>query len=139
VVRFESGALGVLHATTAAYPGLSARLQVHGDKGSVVIDNDQLVFVHVTPAGSGIEEKMMGSKSTSINQVEDYVTGEVGGATAGSNPGQLSDAHRFQYQNFLAALAGTEPLRVDLATNRQAISIITGVYESARTGKPVAL
>ena len=26
VVRFESGALGVLHATTAAYPGLSARL-----------------------------------------------------------------------------------------------------------------
>src|SRR5829696_9130368 len=30
VVRFESGALGVLHATTAAYPGLSARLQVHG-------------------------------------------------------------------------------------------------------------
>ncbi|MFL6026731.1 MAG: Gfo/Idh/MocA family protein [Friedmanniella sp.] len=139
VVRFESGALGVLHATTAAYPGLSARLQVHGDKGSVVIDNDQLVFVHLTPAGSGIEEKMMGSKSTSVNQVEDYTTGEVGGATAGSNPGQLSDAHRFQYQNFLAALAGTEPLRVDLATNRQAISIITGVYESARTGKPVAL
>ena len=42
VVRFESGALGVLHATTAAYPGLSARLQVHGDKGSVVIDNDEL-------------------------------------------------------------------------------------------------
>ena len=33
VVRFESGALGVLHATTAAYPGLSARLQVHGDRG----------------------------------------------------------------------------------------------------------
>ena len=33
VVRFANGALGVLHATTAAYPGLSARLQVHGDKG----------------------------------------------------------------------------------------------------------
>ena len=32
VVRFESGALGVLHATTAAYPGLSAHLQVHGDR-----------------------------------------------------------------------------------------------------------
>jgi UDP-N-acetyl-2-amino-2-deoxyglucuronate dehydrogenase len=34
---------------------------------------------------------------------------------------------------------GTEPVRVDLATNRQAISIITGAYESARTGLPVAL
>ena len=31
VVRFESGAFGVLHATTAAFPGLSARLQLHRD------------------------------------------------------------------------------------------------------------
>ena len=61
VVRFESGALGVLHATTAAYPGLSARLQVHGDKGSVVIDNDELTFIHVTPPGSEGEEKAYGS------------------------------------------------------------------------------
>ncbi len=138
VVRFESGALGVLHATTAAYPGLSARLQVHGDQGSVVIDNDQLTFIHRTPQGTVAEEKMMGSKTTSLNQVEDYALGTAGGG-AGRNPGQLSDAHRYQYENFLAALAGTEPLRVDLATNRQAISIITGVYASARTGKPVAL
>src|SRR6185369_5891753 len=57
VVRFESGALGVLHGTTAAYPGLSARLQVHGDRGSVVIDNDQLAYLHVTPAGESPEEK----------------------------------------------------------------------------------
>jgi len=138
-VRFESGALGVLHATTAAYPGLSARLQVHGDRGSVVIDNDQLTFIHTTRAGSSVEEKMMGSKSSSINQVDDYLDAGPGGATAGSNPGQLSDAHRYQYENFLAALAGTEELRVDLATNRQAISIITGVYASARTGQPVSL
>jgi UDP-N-acetyl-2-amino-2-deoxyglucuronate dehydrogenase len=32
VVKFASGALGVLHGSTAAYPGLSARLQVHGDR-----------------------------------------------------------------------------------------------------------
>ena len=49
VVRFASGALGVLHATTAAYPGMSARLQVHGDKGSVIIDSDVLSFIHRTP------------------------------------------------------------------------------------------
>jgi UDP-N-acetyl-2-amino-2-deoxyglucuronate dehydrogenase len=43
-VRFESGALAVLHATTAAYPGLSVRLQVHGSRGSAIIDDDQLEF-----------------------------------------------------------------------------------------------
>lgn len=48
-------------------------------------------------------------------------------------------AHRRQYENFLAALDGTEQVRVDLETNRQAIAIITRVYESARTGRPVIL
>src|SRR3954471_17701535 len=128
VVRFESGALGVLHATTAAYPGLSARLQVHGDRGSAVIDNDELVFLHGTPAGAAPEERSYGSTSVRA--------GADAGATAASNPGGLSDAHRLQYLNFLAALDGTEPLRVDLETNRQAVALINGVYESARTGRP---
>lgn len=127
VVRFESGALGVLHATTAAYPGLSARLQVHGDRGSAVIDNDQLAFFQVTAADADRQEKLMGT--TESRAVP----------TAGSDPGQLSDAHRLQYLNFLGALDGTEKLRVDLETNRQSIGIITGAYESARTGRPVSL
>jgi UDP-N-acetyl-2-amino-2-deoxyglucuronate dehydrogenase len=127
VVRFASGALGVLHATTAAFPGLSARLQVHGDKGSSVIDNDQLAFCQVTEQGAEAEERSMGTtESRSV-------------ATAGSDPGQLSDAHRLQYLNFLGALDGTEELRVDLETNRQSIAVITGAYESARTGRPVRL
>ena len=45
-VRFESGALAVIHCTTAAYPGLTARLQVHGDQGSAVLDNDRLQYFH---------------------------------------------------------------------------------------------
>ncbi|MBM2614334.1 Gfo/Idh/MocA family oxidoreductase [Actinoplanes sp. LDG1-06] len=130
VVRFESGALGVLHATTSAYPGLSARLQVHGDRGSAVIDNDQLAFFHSTPAGAAVEEKLMGSTQA---------VSAAGPATASSNPGMLSDAHRSQYLNFLDALTGAAPLRVDLETNRQSIAVITGAYESARTGRPVTL
>jgi predicted dehydrogenase len=122
VVRFASGALGVLHATTAAYPGLSARLQVHGDRGSSVIDNDELVFFE----GYGGDLSMGTNTARAV-------------PTAGSNPGQLSDAHRLQYLNFLGALDGTEQLRVDLETNRQSIAVITGVYESARTGLPVRL
>ena len=140
VVRFENGALGVLHATTAAYPGLSARLQVHGDQGSVVIDDDLLTFIHATPKDSAAEEKLMGSKKDSLNQVDAYRGTEQSRPTAGSDPGGLSTVpHRRQYENFLAALAGEEPLRVDLETNRDSIAVITGAYESARIGKPVAL
>ena len=122
VVKFESGAVGVLHATTAAYPGLSARLQVHGDRGSAVIDNDHLAYFE-TGTGKAV------TGTTSQQAVP----------TAGSSPGELSDAHRLQYLNFLGALDGTEELRVDLETNRRPIAVITGAYESARTGRPVRL
>lgn len=140
VVRFESGALGVLHATTAAYPGMSARLQVHGDRGSVIIDSDQLSFIHRTPTETSAEERAYGEASKTINQVADFPEAAGAALGAAADPGQLGTlAHRRQYENFLAALDGTEQVRVDLATNRQAIAIITGVYESARTGRAVPL
>jgi predicted dehydrogenase len=78
----------------------------------VVIDNDELTFIHATPPGSEGEERAYGSLGSSENQVADYVTEPE---------------------------AGAETLRVDLETNRQAIAIITGAYESARTGRPVRL
>ena len=46
VVKFASGALGIIHGTTAAYPGLDASLRVFGSKGSAVISDDELVFLH---------------------------------------------------------------------------------------------
>jgi UDP-N-acetyl-2-amino-2-deoxyglucuronate dehydrogenase len=139
VVKFESGALGILHGSTAAFPGLSARLQVHGDKGSAVIDSDQLTYIHTTPAGQESDEKFFGAAGQPTNQVDRYALPDGSMPSAGSNPGQLSDAHRYQYENFLAALRGEEEIRVGLAENRQSISVIMGVYESARTGKPVRL
>ena len=140
VVRFENGALGVLHATTAAYPGMSARLQVHGDRGSLVIDNDLLTFIHRTPTDGGAAERAYGDPNADLNQVGEFPAAATPVQTAGADPGALGvAAHLRQYENVLAALDGTEELRVDLEVNRQAIAIITGVYESARTGRPVKL
>ncbi len=139
VVRFESGAFGVLHVTTAAFPGLSARLQVHGDKGSIVIEDDELSFIHVTPKSAARTVELSDSEDGAINQVAEYALPEETSATAGRDPAQLSDAHRYQYANFLAALRGTEEIRVGLAEHRQTLSVIVGAYESARTGRPVSL
>lgn len=140
VVRFESGALGVIHGSTAAFPGLSARLQVHGDRGSAVIDNDELVYIHENSPDVTSEDRAYGaSRDGSTNQVARYAVQGDTGPTAGSDPGAMSDAHRYQYENVLAALDGQEELRVTLADNRRSVSVILGVYESARTGRPVRL
>lgn len=41
-----SGALGAIHATTAAYPGVDASLRIFGEAGSAAIVDDELVFLH---------------------------------------------------------------------------------------------
>jgi predicted dehydrogenase len=104
-----------------------------------VIENDEFTFVNFTPAGTDPQETAYGSSAKEINQADDYRSEGNGSATAGRDPGELSDAHRYQYQNFLGALRGEEEIRVGLAENRQSISVIVGVYESARTGRPVSL
>lgn len=140
VVRFESGALGVIHGSTAVYPGLVARLQVHGDRGSAVIENDQLTYFHSTPQGTERAEAFFGAQGGSTNQVSQFVDPHGTEQTAGTSvAGQMSDAHLHQYRNFLAAIRGDEQVRVTVEENRQAIAIITGLYESTRTGAPVQL
>jgi UDP-N-acetyl-2-amino-2-deoxyglucuronate dehydrogenase len=139
VVRFESGALGVLHASTAAFPGLSARLQVHGDCGSAVIDNDELAYIHESSADGQRTEVAYGANDeSSTNQRQRYAPSDAPGSHA-ARPGAMADAHRSQYENFLAALRGEEEVRVTLADNRRSVSVILAVYESARTGRPVRI
>jgi UDP-N-acetyl-2-amino-2-deoxyglucuronate dehydrogenase len=125
VIQFASGALGVLHATTAAYPGLTARIQVHGDRGSAIIDGDQLTYFHAAAADAD---------STDHNQAEDA---EVPAPAAGSDPAALSDAHLHQYRDFLQAIEqGREPM-VTVHDAIRALAVVAAVYESARTGETV--
>jgi len=46
-LRFASGALGVIAATTGAYPGVTTRIEVFGNQGSAIIENDELAFLHL--------------------------------------------------------------------------------------------
>ena len=47
VLRFANGALGTIAATTGAYPGVTTRIEVFGDKGSAIIENDALALLRL--------------------------------------------------------------------------------------------
>ncbi len=110
-VRFPSGALGVLHATTAAYPQAGVRIQVHGDRGSAVIEDDRLVTLTTAD-------------------------GNDGQGRADATTPTLVDGLVAQYEDFLAAaLDGRAPL-VDAAQGAQVIAVIEAMYASAASGRP---
>ena len=60
-VRFKSGALGVVHATTAAYPGFPERIELIGTRGTALLEgtslkvnlHDDQPFEMKTDAGGG--------------------------------------------------------------------------------------
>ncbi|MBL8926695.1 MAG: Gfo/Idh/MocA family oxidoreductase [Pseudonocardia sp.] len=127
VVKFASGALGVIHGTTAAYPGLDASLRVFGSTGSAVITDDELVFFHAN-VGDAPEIGMPGR--TAENQVTDDDT---------LGPDDRGLGHRRQLADFIDAITTGRPPRVGTAEARTALSVILAMYESAASGRPVTL
>ena len=139
ILKFVNGALGTIVATTAAYPGLTTRIAVHGDRGSAIIDDDELTYFHA--AREGQEGGAYGAGGGE-NQAEEVMLryGEAeSGPGAGADPGSLSMAHRDQIHDFIEAVGeGREPL-VNLQEGRKPLAIIQAIYESASTGGPVRI
>jgi len=129
VLKFQSGALGIVEASIAAYPGLSARLEISGDRGSAIIDSDILEYFHAAKPG---EQTGMYGAQGDTNQLTSLA--QPAGA---QDPNNMSSAHQLQIEDFIDAIqAGTKP-KVPLEDSRYAMQVICAMHESARTGKPV--
>jgi UDP-N-acetyl-2-amino-2-deoxyglucuronate dehydrogenase len=137
ILEFDNGSLGTIVATTAAYPGLTARIAVHGDRGSAVIDDDELVYFH--SAGVGREAGAYGGSENQSEQVMEQYGGGYKGPGAGADPGSLSMAHRDQLADFVEAVRNDREPSINVEEGRKPLAIIAGIYESARTGGPVRI
>jgi predicted dehydrogenase len=127
-IRFANGALGTIEASTAAYPGYLKRIEIHGDAGSAVLEEEDLVkwdFAKKTKADGPILEKMAARKS---------------GGGGASDPAAIGfHGHARQFQDFVDAIRkGTKPA-IDGPEGRRAVEIILAIYKSAETGKAVKL
>ena len=139
ILKFTNGALGSIVATTAAYPGLTTRIAVHGDRGSAIIDDDELTYFYAAGERHEGEAYGAGGGENQAEEVIEQYGGAGTGPVAGADPGSLSMAHRDQIDDFVRALReGREPL-VNLQEGRKPLAIIQGIYESARIGGPVRI
>ncbi|HEY1859051.1 MAG TPA: Gfo/Idh/MocA family oxidoreductase [Gemmataceae bacterium] len=127
-LRFANGALGVIQATTSVHPGLPKTIAIHGDNGSVVIEQDDVLRWELTPETE--EDK-------AIRQRFAVKTGASGGS---SNPAAISHAgHARQLADFVQAIeTGRSPL-VDGREGRKAVEVILGFYRAAETRQVVSL
>jgi predicted dehydrogenase len=137
-VTFESGALAVLHATTAAYPGLTVRLQVMGSKGSAVIDNDDLAYFHASDAADPSESSAMGILGGG-NQAAVELAKYPDDKVEALDPTVYPAGHIRQYRDIVAAIREGRPAGVTVRDALTALATVRALYVSATLGQPVLI
>ena len=122
VLKFESGAFGIIEATTAVRPrDLEGSISVLGEKGSVVIEG------------------------FALNQMKtwDFVDKEVDDETViekySVNPNVYGYGHQAYYEHVVECINNDSAQLVDGLQGRKSLELISAIYESIETGKEVFL
>ncbi|WP_329666845.1 Gfo/Idh/MocA family oxidoreductase [Microbacterium sp.] len=143
-VRFESGALAAVHATTAAYPGLATRLHLMGSLGSAIIEDDLLTYFH-TADSPAIDIGPMGLTSaegnTAARMLADAERGyRLGFALPPAPAGQYSldpASHHLQYMDVVKAITSRTQPRVTIQHAYDAMALIRSIYVASTLQRPV--
>ncbi len=136
IVRFASGAVGTITATTAAYPGFPQRLEITGTEGTVTVEDGRIVRSSLRPAHAS----RSASRAPAPAPAPAHAPAHPPAQAAAADPAALDAAsHAAQIADLLASVEeGREPA-VSGASGREALEIVCAVYESSRTGRPVSL
>ena len=120
LIEFQNGALGVIQASTALYPGFPERLEVHGQRGSAILEGSEIS----TWAIEGQEQEKLGA----------------GLPTGHSDPGAIGHkGHVPVIADFVAAIReGREPL-VNGEEGLETLRLVMAIYRSAQEGQEVRL
>lgn len=125
-LRFASGALGTIEATTAAYPGWLKRIELCGSTGSAALEEESLVrwtFAAPRPSDRKILAEMSDRTRTGGGAADPSAIGHGG--------------HREQYRDILRAIrTGTQP-EIDGPGARRSVEAILAIYRAARTKRAV--
>lgn len=125
VLKFASGAHGIIQGSTCTYHGQPARIEVHGTQGNILVVGDEVALWDV----EGDE------------LVENPNAGRVGGAAdpTGGMPEDAIVAHVKQIGDVLAAIEEDRVPMIDGREARRAVEVILSVYRSSESGQPVVL
>lgn len=120
-VKFQNGALGMIQATTSAKPGFKRRLEISGERGSIILDGDAI--------------------SVWAIDGEDANLGEAEQLTDGSaNPAAISnEGHRRQIEDMMQAVLENRAPMIDGREGRKSLELVVALYAAANEGTPVRL
>ena len=122
MVRYDSGATGVIQASTAIRPGYPERIEIHGTKGTAIITGDQLTTWDV--------DNDSGEKPPVFRGV----------ASGASDPMAISlTPFERQFLDFGDAIRAQSAPLVSGEEGYRALQVVSAAYLSCREGRSIAL
>ena len=127
-LKFKNGALGTIEATTASFPGSLKKIEIHGDKGSAILEEEDIIKWEF--------EKLSAADKKIQNMQDKTKTG--GGAADPSAIGH--HGHTEMFKDTLRAIkSGKKSPLIDGHEGRRSVEVILAIYKSAITGRSVKL
>lgn len=122
VLKFRSGALGVIEVSVLTYPrNLEGSITLLGEKGSVKIGGTAVNRVeHWSFADYDDDDKLVELSNTAPPSVYGF-------------------GHQPYYENVLRVMQGRAAPDTDGRAGRKSLELILGIYESAKTGREVPI
>ena len=127
-LKFANGALGVIEATTTAYPGALKRIEISGSQGTAVLEEEDILtweFAEEDAGDAKIREEMSGKTETGGGAADPAAIGHHG--------------HTMLFEEAVAAITEGRPSILDGREGRRSVEVIEAIYESATTGKTIKL
>ena len=139
LVRYQSGARGVIEATTLAYPELLEYVEIISERGTLTFNGSKLLrldLIDPTPAEETVKEELFAISAELAAKREAIIAA----APPGTAVPTVDMGHTPVVADFAEAIrTGRNPL-VDGPEGRRSVALITALYESSRKGsQPVKL
>ena len=121
ILEFASSALGILHATTAAYPGYPRRVEISGTEGTVILEHDHIIAANLRSTPAAVESAAIDeNQSASSAAVTDF------------------RGHQAVLEDFLQAIQQHRAPACDGLEGRRSIALVEAIYRAAKTPDRVA-
>jgi UDP-N-acetyl-2-amino-2-deoxyglucuronate dehydrogenase len=118
LLEFASGPLGLVQATTAAFPGFPRRLEITGSEGTVILEQDRIVAVDLKNAPSGVAASVPSEdkENTGSPVVTDF------------------KGHQAIFEDFIRAIQENGIPMCDGREGKRSIALIEEIYRASVKG-----
>jgi predicted dehydrogenase len=125
-LTYANGAHGLVHASTAFWPGTDVRIELNGTDGTTIMSGEKMVtwqFRTEQPEDAGLRQLGNASQKTAASGAADFGHAD----------------HQVVIQDMIDSIHANREVVIPVSSVRPTVELVLAMYQSAAYGKPITL